>query len=639
MATLLRKELRALRPWFLFCAVLGLASVLGQAMTEPGAVSLGASFEALIGQTTTLILAVVALALGVGLAAKERDDATLAFLDALPVTRTHVFFAKVLAALGVPLTLATLLFAEALVNHHFARGSLDAPFHPPILVGAFLMQAQLAATFLAVGTLLGFARSVAWLLVGVLASGLQWLVREVPRAALLDPLRLVEAGVEGLRWRYDVEAVAAQGALALGCLLLAWALFVRAGRGRAVTVSPRPVVSALVGLATVASLLVALGLWGRSGAAGEGGAAEPDVEALPRSAPGTTTTARYVFSYPGLEARRAQQLADRADAIFETVSSLLGAPDAGAPIFVDLSGSLENTLGTAYEDRLRMRLDETPEATLAHETAHVLARRLTGPEGGVRWSAARVLDEGLASWVEGRLRPHPAEDELVLAALRERHELELSDLVDFDRFTAVQDDDLKYVIGRGLIEAMVRRAGAGSIPRLLSAFGDARLSPKLTGAALWQATFQLAGMDVGLFTDDFFAAVERTRLERRAELNALPRPEVRLVSFDENYGVEARLPDAVAGASVVLRFRPGPDSPVDAYERVWVPSGHIAWRDPSTLQGRRVCFQAGVPLSERSVLFEPWGCLPLAAAAPWTPPDEAPGADAPADGATPAAPP
>jgi hypothetical protein len=82
-------------------------------------------------------------------------------------------------------------------------------------------------------------------------------------------------------------------------------------------------------------------------------------------------------------------------------------------------------------------------------------------------------------------------------------------------------------------------------------------------------------------------------------------------------------------------FRPRPDSPADEYDRAWVASWQVAWREPESIQGQRVCFQAGVSLSPKSVVFEPWTCLPLSAAAPWEPHVEDP---PPGDAETEAAP-
>lgn len=617
MATLLKKELRALRPYAVLAGVLMLISVLDDVFTKSSLRALSATFSSVAAMPLPLIYGLIALALGTGISVKERDEGTLAFLDALPVTRTQVFFTKLLAALLVLIAFPGFQLAWAVFGHAVARESLEDPFHWNILLGALLSQLQLMLTFLTVGTLLGFARSLTWMLVGVAAAALQRLIHFVPRAAMLDPLRLVESGVEGVRWRYDSEVIVAQFIVATVCALLAWALFHRAGRSRTVIVNPRPVVGALVTLMTLGAILGAMVLWwDRDGDGGGSSDDAPDFTAVPESAPATTTTAQYEFSYPSIESAPALQLAEQADGTWAQVTALLGV-DGGAPILVDLSGSMRNTVGTAFKDRIRMRADEEAVATLAHETSHVIARRVVGEEGFRRWSQARVLDEGLASWVEGHFLTHPDEDQLVLAALLDRNELQLADIIDFDRFTENGDDDLKYAIGRGFIDVVVKRYGPGSIHKLLRAFGDEQLPPKLSGAALWQATFQLAGMDLGLVADDFFGVLEKTLEEKRALVDALPRPQTKLVTQEGWHGIEVSAEPVEAHPRLVIRYRPAPDSPMNEYDRTWVRNGDVAWREPEAIQRQRLCFQAGLQLSKKAVLFEKWQCLPLSAAAPW----------------------
>ncbi len=617
--TLLFKELRALRPYLVFAGLLMAATVPDVLVHQSAFRSLAETFTSVWSMPLPLIFGIVALALGTGVSVKERDEGTLAFLDALPVTRTRVFFVKLLAAMLVLSAFPFFQLGWAVFEHAFARGSLDTPFYWNILLGAFLMQLQLMATFLAAGTLLGFARSLTWMLVGVVAAGLQRLIHFVPRLAMLDPLRLVESGVEGVRWHYEVEVIGAQAAVAMACTLVSWVLFVRAGRSRSITVN-RPVVGALVTVLTLGAILGALVLWSKTDSDGTA-SREPDLQNVPESAPASTTTAHYEFSYPSIESKAALELAEKADEAYAQVSGLLGV-DGGAPILVDLSGSMRNTVGTAFMDRIRMRADDEAVATLAHETSHVIARRLVGEEGFVRWSHARVLDEGLASWVEGHFLTHPDEEQLVLAALLDRNELHLTDIIDFETFTRNGDSDLKYAIGRGFIDAMVKRYGPTSIHKLLRAFGDEQLPPKLGGAALWQATFQLAGMDLSLVADDFFGVVEKTLESRRALVDALPRPQTKLVTQDDWYGVEVSAQPADAYPRLVLRYRPGPESSLDEYDRTWVRNGDVSWRENELIQRRRLCFQAGLQLSRKATLFEPWNCLPLSSAAPHVPRQE-----------------
>jgi hypothetical protein len=612
VSPLLVKELRSLRPYFAFAVVLLGVSVLGDLVSRSGPASLASTFREVAAMPLPLFFGLIALGLGTGLSVKEHDEGTLAFLDALPLSRTRVFFTKLVASMLVLALFPALQLGWVVLNHALARGSLDEAFRPGLLLGAFLGQMVLCFSFLSVGTLLGFARSLTWLLVGLSAIGLQRLTHVFPRAAALDPLKLVEAGAVGVRWQYDAEAFAVQGLVSAVCLSASWALFTRAGRGRTVLVNPRPVVAALVSLGTFAAVVGALVLWAQE-TAPRPSSDGPDLTSLPPSAPASTRTAHYELSYPSLEAGRAVSLADQSDTVFEQVHALLGV-DAGAPIVVDLSGSMRNTAGTAFAERLRMQLDDEAVATLAHETTHVVARRAVGEEGFERWSTARVLDEGLASWVEGHFKVMPEEETLVLAALLARHQLELNDLFDYPRFSAEHDDDLKYPIGRALIAATVARYGDGAVGRLLAAFADPTLSPTLSGATLWQTTFQQAGMDFPLVADDLFAGLAAKLDEDRATIEALPRGRARLVTKDGWYGVEVSVPEG-NGSQWAVRFRPSPDSPLTEYDRVWVQNGEVAWREAGRIARQRVCFQVGLSLGGRALLYEPWACVPISAAA------------------------
>jgi hypothetical protein len=43
----------------------------------------------------------------------------------------------------------------------------------------------------------------------------------------------------------------------------------------------------------------------------------------------------------------------------------------------------------------------------------------------------------------------------------------------------------------------------------------------------------------------------------------------------------------------------------------------LRWRDKTELRDEQVCFQAGVQLPGGEVLYEPWTCVPISAAAVW----------------------
>src|SRR5690606_9261422 len=93
---------------------------------------------------------------------------------------------------------------------------------------------------------------------------------------------------------------------------------------------------------------------------------------------------------------------------------------------------------------------------------------------------------------------------LILAALHTRRELDVEELANPALLAQRRDENLKYPAGEALISATVELYGREAIPRLLAAFGDPRLPTDMRGVPMWQATFQLAGMDLGAVIDEFY---------------------------------------------------------------------------------------------------------------------------------------
>jgi len=280
---------------------------------------------------------------------------------------------------------------------------------------------------------------------------------------------------------------------------------------------------------------------------------------------------------------------------------------------VDASGSAPNTHGTAFLGRLRMQLDSEVKAVLAHETAHVAAQRLAGAERDWLWQAADVLSEGLASWIETEFRERAErrdERMLVLAAMHSRRELLIEELANPLLLQRTRDDTVKYAAGEALIAALVRVYGEAALARLLQAFDDPRLPSDLTGLPLWQSTFQLAGFDLAAVVDEFYRGVTDYATRHAAEVAALPRPRVALVRSGRAVGAMAVLdaPDA-ATHSLVLRFRPAPDSPLSDYRQFPATANRPVWPGARNMSSSRVCVQAGVSIGAE-VLYEPWTCLP-----------------------------
>jgi hypothetical protein len=615
-AALFRKELRDLLPWGVLGLAFGLSNVAQLSLEQVDRAPLGQTFP-LLNDYNVALYWVIAFAIGTGLAIREHDDRTLAFLDGLPVSRSRVFFVKcaVMAALVLVGPLVELAAIGAF--HLLSRGSLDRELHGALLLQAWALQALLLFNGLMLGAAFGRLRSLTWAAAGLAATALVLFAERVPRAALLNPLTLLDWEWTTAAIVVDGETVRTQIVVTVLAALVAWQGFVHAGKRRRSLNMSGPIAGAVVVAATIGATVAAIVVVMRpmdqslssTEQSGEGGYQfEP-------SPPAQTLTRHYRISYPAHEAEAALALTTEADAIFERVHVLLGLPP-GDVIDVDASGSSPNTHGTAFLGRLRMELDSEVLAVLAHETAHVAAQRVAGAERDWLWQAASVLSEGLASWVETRFRERVEradERMLLLAAMHSRRELIVEELADPASLESLRDVSIKYAAGEVLIAVLVRLYGDDALARLLQAFADPRLPSDLRGLPLWQSTFQLAGFDLAAVVDEFYRGVDDYATQHADRIAALPRPRVVLVRLDRAVGampvLDSPAANDAAEYSLVMRFRPAPDSSLSEYRQFPAAPNQPVWPRSRNMSGGLVCVQAGVQVGAE-VLYESWTCLP-----------------------------
>jgi len=618
-AALLRKELRDLLPWGVLSLALGLSNVVQLLLEQVDSTPLGQTFF-FLNQENIVLYWLIAFAIGTGLAIREHDDRTLAFLDGLPVSRSRVFFVKC-AVMSLLVLIGPLLELVSIGTLHLlSRGSLDRELHAGLLAQALALQALFIVNGLVLGAAFGRLRSLAWVAAGVTATALLLFSNRVPRAAVLNPLTLLDWQWTTAAIVVDVEAVRTQLAVTALALLIAWRGFERAGKGRQPWNLSGPVASAAIAVATIATTATLIVVVMRpfeailpSGDAGGDGRYQ-----FEPSPPAQALTRHYRISYSAHETEAALALATEADAVFERVHELLGLPP-GDVIDVDASGSAPNTHGTAFLGRLRMRLGMEAPAVLAHETAHVVAQRAAGAERDWLWQAAGTLSEGLASWVETKFRARTTRGDermLLLAAMHSRRELLIDELVDPYLLQSVRDVTVEYAAGEALFAALVRLYGEGAVARLLQAFADPRLPSDLRGLPLWQSTFQLAGFDLAGVVDELYRGVDEYASQHAEEIAALPRPRVVLVRSGGSVGAMLVLdPESndAAGHELLIRFRPAPDSPLADIQGFDVAPNEPAWPRGRTMLGGRICVQGGVEIGAE-VLYEPWRCQPTSEA-------------------------
>lgn len=616
-AGLIRKELRGQWP-FLF---LGIALLLLEAVEilrqqwdlRPLSVTFHNFDQFLAAQF------VIAFAVGTGLLMREIDDGTLTFLDGLPLTRARVFRAKLIAACTVLLVYPLGFLGLLSILHLVGRQSLDYPLHPALIATQSALLVLLTCGGLTCGLLLGFLRSLSWMTLALMAIAIKLLSTRWPRFSVLNPAEALTIHPVGVHVHLSMESVAVQSAALLIFGLPAYWLFTLSGMGRRRQFQlqlSRPLISALVTAATGAALLGALFVYTKSGGARQARQSSQstvDSAEFTPTAPGHAQTLHYTFSYPAQQSEPVQGLLLHADEVFDNVAKQLDI-DGGPGIDVDLSGSEDNTEGTAFFDRIRMVGDgPEPLAVLAHETTHVFADRLAGGDRERELGKMEAFNEGLAHWVEKKLSSGSGVsgvDKLQAAIISRRHLVSARQLTDMTALAQEVDLNLQYPLGAALIDVLVKRYGADAPKKILLTIGRIDFPRDLKGVELWQAAFQMSGIDLAVVFDDYSRRLKGWEEQNSALIDDLPRPRGSLVRKSELVGVALRTDAPLPEESrLVVRFRPREDSPLREYATIY-PSGRIAWRSVNSLANQKVCFQPGLQ-SQGIVIYEAWTCLPL----------------------------
>ncbi len=612
---LARKELRGLRPFValavLFIGVDIVDTMLEQADQNPLVLGKGA-----FGDESLMIQLVLSFAIGTGLLVREQDEGTLTFLDGLPLTRAQLFLTKLWTSLSVQMLYPTWMVLISMGLHLLSRDSLNRPLLPSLLLTTWGAHALAAAFGLTLGAMLGYLRTLAWAFAAMLATLLAIGGRSYPRLLMGDPTQLMRTPFVGDHWPLPLGSIGVQLALTAFFGFVAWRGFAGSGGSGRLTrladAMKRPVISVLAigfSLATIGGFI-----WAYQ--TPESQKPKPTKNAQIAGADfgvqplATIGTKHYTFTYQG-NSTNVLALSKRADAIFTDLSLYLPTPE-GSPIDVDLSGSMSNTAGTAFWNRIRMG-NVTPALvpTLAHETVHVLARRMLTDNGLTELSNMSLFDEGLAQLLEYRYTGNPAtqqEDELIAALVLQRKEIRIEQLFDFDAFSRVQDRTLVYPLGAAFTQALISRHGEIAPAKLLQTLGKKDFPTNLRGHTLYQGLFQTAGFDLALVIDDFWKQLAVFEKKHRAELATLPRLrgsiEAGRTALDVHVMADKPLPD---DWEVMVRFRVRDDSPLQDFETVYVTDDR-ARRQRGVLLNDTVCFQPGLSNGNRSV-FEAWQCV------------------------------
>lgn len=604
MRALIAKELYQLRGFFTLIGVLALLAAATTCFEVVAPALSPASDVARALQSSAVFNGVIILAAALRSVPEELRGGQIAFLDALPIGRHHLFAAKLVAMLAL---IAALIGVDtSIVALELSLAGPAVGDEAATMASVALIEVVVCFAAAGLGFLLSWAGTLGWFVAGTglmileVARRFQPGVREISLAAI-DRLHF-EPGAVVIPERFAATWLAT-GLIALA----AGGLVFRAPGdlfGRLQFHGSRRLTSvAAVFVVGLLGLVAALTAWLGGGYLGS-----------ERGETRTHEVARLLISES--DAEGARELLARAEEIDRRVGELFGGIER-PELVVELKPPGRTHLGDFAEGKLRVPPGPAGPAIFAHELSHAYAWALTREASaaagggwireGARLEWWRFYSEGLASWVEGQVHPgSPEAARLQRQAGRIRHldHHDLHLLLDDVAHRARYDTSEAYALGMIFVEAVVETGGRDKPACILRAIGE-RSGDARSALELWLGVMERCGLDLGSVAERYEALLEVARA-------SVPPP--------------PRLPEgrpALTGAGMVIDvWRPGVGplwcnfrlAEADALETY---QASPAQRNgdcevPELLAAEPVLsFQVGVQLAEDGALFGEWVTRPV----------------------------
>ena len=524
MRALLAKELRQLRPiaW-LWLAVLVFGYATQLLTTRVDEQTFGAWCEGYCDPGTGPFVAVVSilftLITAYALFPREHDESTIDFLRALPVPRSRIFAAKVLAAWLVIVAVNAL---------SYGLDALLLASNPESLGGRFLWQVWwtllwrdclFAFVILSHGIVLSWFRTIGLVVYAVYVLLLMWYESVAGSAGFFSVFGFLANDYDGQRLVVDAPVIVVQVIVACALLLLGGRLWGRTasaaggGGGAATSRGARWLRAAAGTLAFVALAGVAL----YRVDAGNGELAEGELDVV--------ETEHFRFVHRRDDARVVAYLVEHAEADARAVADILGVAELPF-VRVDLAAASEHAAGLAKWKKIRMDLhtfedDVSQRRVLAHELVHVLQATESNRALARQFATTRFLVEGMAQDVSFQAVPEPARrasNHALAAVARARQDIRFEHLSDARAFGERFDPELYYSLGDTWSQAMAATCGEASLGDFLRAAGREEASREIGGELFWRDTFREIGCELDAVNtawaarlDEALAAVDQHR--------------------------------------------------------------------------------------------------------------------------------
>ncbi len=479
---------------------------------------------------------------------REYDDSTVDFLRSLPVSRSRIFVAKIVAILLLLwlLILFDRVFQIAVLSLNTQSITGKAYWKTDLLF--YVRDCLFAFVIVCHGVFLSWFRTIGLILYCTYLIVLIWLEQVLKVSGVYSVFGFYSNEYNGQNLLLDWATIGFHLVVAALLLFVSYFLWSNTdskprapGSGKLAKIVP--ILFSVIAFFMVAGYMITM----------MGVGSDDSEQGIAR-----VTSEHYMFSYRDTDEEAMQELLKYAEPDYEALVALLGAKNR--PIIqADMTSESNHALGLASWKSIKMILTTKDEVNplyrrvLSHETAHVFQSVESDRAFSESGNSVNFFIEGMAQFTSFQIVPDVDSRDsnwMISAVSWARHNIKFEEMANRQVFATLYDPEMLYGIGDIWVSALAQTCGVESIGNFLRAVGRDNAPPNLSGSLYWRSHLQHIGCELEEVNNHWRGMMQNI-VDTRS-IGAFPHFENVIVSRDEATDLISIIADLKAGELGVL---------------------------------------------------------------------------------------
>jgi len=441
-----------------------------------------------------IVLVLITLVVAYALFPIEHDESTIDFLHALPVSRSCIYLAKVLAGFILLSSLFILDHVISLVLLATNPQSIDGRFYPEFFFKQVFIELVFVFVVLSYGVVLSWFRwfgLVVCFLYFVILVSLELKFGDV---GLISIMSVLQIDISGQSMKLVWKNILVHLGISIVVLYVGYFLWSRDHRVKDMHSQPksRRWVMLIGGVILYLSASAALIFEAR----------QID-QSINNQKLMTVSTEHYRFVAPSSSFETLSKLRRYADQDYRELVTLLDTKH-NPTIQADLTSKSVHALGVANWTKIFMNIAggesiREYRRILSHETVHTFQAIESERKLSKHYGSTKFFIEGMAQFASFHIvsnEPLRASNWELAAIAKKYLDIEFDDIVNFNDFVTRFDEDLVYSLGDVWTEALVEICSRTILGDILRIVGREGAALTRTGRAWWSYVLTDAGCEL-----------------------------------------------------------------------------------------------------------------------------------------------